>query len=42
MSQKKITQLEFCAESAEAMAEIVVSGKTRKDDAKEPLYITRV
>ena len=42
MSQKKITTLEFSDESAEAIAEIVVSAKTRKDDAKKPLYITRV
>jgi hypothetical protein len=42
MSQKKITKFEFSDESSEVMAEIVVSAKTRKNDAQEPLYITRV
>jgi hypothetical protein len=41
MSQKKIAKLEFSDESAEVVAEIVVSSKARKD-AEKPLFITRV
>lgn len=42
MSPKKITKLEFSDESAEATAEIVVCAKAHKEEAEEPLYITRV
>jgi hypothetical protein len=42
MPKKKISKLQFSDESTEVIAEVVVSAKTRKEDAKRPLYITRV